>query len=295
VSGARKNEPSARAVAVVSGAGSGFGAALAARCAGRDMDIAVLDIDGGRASQVATDLASRFGVRTLAHPVDVGVDAQVREAARRVRDELGGCDVLFANVGVQQFGSVLRLTDEDWSWVLNVNVVGTARTVRNFVPLMIGRPSPRLSLTASSSVLAPTARLGAYQASKFAVLGLAETLRIELRELGISVSVVFPSGMATRHLESSAAARPPELGSSVTAADDIEVMLASSSFSDVDFATAEDASMHVVDDVLAGELYIITHGALRDPFEQRNQAIRRALDLVEDRQLSARRAVVDPS
>jgi NAD(P)-dependent dehydrogenase (short-subunit alcohol dehydrogenase family) len=295
VSTEEPSEPARNAVAVVSGAASGFGAAIAARCAAHGMDVAVLDIDGDRAADVARDLTSRFGIAALADTVDVGVDADVVAAARRVGDELGGCDVLFANVGVQQFGAVLRLTDDDWSWVLNVNVIGAARTVRAFVPLMAGRPSPRISLTASSSVLAPTARLGAYQASKFAVLGLAETLRVELADLGIAVSTVFPSGMATRHLESSIAARPAELGASVTAPDDLEVMLSTSSFSDADFATPEEAALHVLEDVLNGERYIITHGALSEAFEERTHAMRRALDLVEARQATRTDTAVEPS
>jgi NAD(P)-dependent dehydrogenase (short-subunit alcohol dehydrogenase family) len=270
-------------VAVVSGGASGFGAAVAARCAAAGMSVVIMDVDGGRAAATAHELEGRYGVRVLALGVDVGDAAAVDDAAAQVAAAFDRCDVLFANVGVQQFGSVLRLSDDDWTWVLDVNIVGTARTVRSFLPLLMRSIAPRLAITASSSVLAPAARLGAYQASKFGVLGLAETLRIELAETPVSVSVVFPSGMATRHLESSVLARPAERGASTTAPDDLDAMLASSSFSAADFASPEDAAFHVLDDVLAGEPYIITHGDLDGAADRWHRDIGRALRLVGER------------
>ena len=122
----------------------------------------------------------------------------------------GGCDLLCANVGVQQFGSIDRLTDDDWTWVLGVNVLGTIRTVTAFLPLLRKRSGWRhIALTASTSVFIPGVRLGAYATSKFAVVGFGETLRLELADEGIGVTIVFPAGMATRHLESSALRDPP--------------------------------------------------------------------------------------
>ena len=81
-------------------------------------------------------------------------------------------------------------------------------------------------LTASSSVLAPAVRMGAYQTSKFAVMGFGETLRHELAAEGIGVTLLFPGGMITRHLESSAQARPPRLGATGCTRDDLTAMLA---------------------------------------------------------------------
>ncbi len=115
-----------------------------------------------------------------------------------VGSTLGGCDVLCANVGVQQFGAIDRLTDDDWRFVLDVNVLGTVRTVRAFLPLLrTGDGWRRIVLTASSSVLAPGVRMAAYQTTKFAVMGFGETLREELADEGIGVTVLFPGGMIT--------------------------------------------------------------------------------------------------
>jgi len=269
-------------IAVVTGAGSGLGAAMARVFAGAGMSVAALDIDGAAAEVTAEALAAELGVPTTAVRVDVGDAASVAGAARRVRDALGGCDLLAANVGVQQFGALDRLTEQDWQWVLDVNVMGTVRTVREFLPLLRARAGwRRIVLTASAGVLDPMVRLGAYQTSKFAIVGFGETLRQELAAEGIGVSLLFPAGMATRHLESSALARPAELGPSVTLSDDIQMMLASRPVTAGDVATPEHAVRNLLRDLLADETYVLTHGSYRDEYNRRRDAMDAAFDRME--------------
>ena len=269
-------------IGVVTGAASGFGRALAEECARAGMSVALLDIDGERARESAESMAETYDVETIAREVDVGTARDVDEAAAAVRHQFGGCDLLFANVGVQQFGAVERLTDDDWTWVLNVNVVGTARTVRSFLPLIRRRSGTRhIAMTASSSVLVPGMRLGAYQASKSAVLGLGDTLRMELLGEQIGVTVILPAGMATRHLESSALARPADLGESRTLPDDIATMVGSLSMTDKDLATPEHAARHVLRDIVANEPYVITHGGYRDAYRSRCHDLDEAFDRME--------------
>lgn len=197
-------------VAVVTGGGGGLGAALGATFARQGMAVALLDIDEAAAEERATALGSEFDVPTTAWRVDVGDAGSMEEAGAHVRSTLGGCDVLCANVGVRQFGALDRLTEQDWEWVLNVNVLGTIRTVRSFLPLMRAAQGwRRIVLTASSCVLAPSVRMGVYQTSKFAVAGFGETLRAELAPEGIGVTVLFPAGMMTGHLDSSTGRDPP--------------------------------------------------------------------------------------
>ena len=129
----------------------------------------------------------------------------MREAATAVGEKFGGCDVLCANVGVQQFGTIDRLTEDDWSWLVNVNVLGTVRTVASFLPLLRARTGfRRVVVTASSGVFVPGIRLGAYETSKYAIVGYAETLRQELADEGIGVMILFPVGITPCQLESSA-------------------------------------------------------------------------------------------
>jgi NAD(P)-dependent dehydrogenase (short-subunit alcohol dehydrogenase family) len=269
-------------IAAVTGAGSGLGAAMAHELGGAGMSVAVLDIDEPAAQRTA-DALTEHGVTAAALRFDAGDRQSILDAARRVDDTFGGCDLLCANVGVQQFGSIDRLTDDDWAWVLGVNVHGTIRTVEAFLPLLRKRSGWRhISLTASTSYFIPGVRLGAYTMSKFAVVGFGETLRLELAEEGIGVTIVFPAGMATRHLESSASARPAELGPSVMLPDDIEAMLASRT-TDIaeEVVTPDEAARHLLPQLLANEPYVVTHGDVRAEYEERRAEIDRAFDRME--------------
>jgi NAD(P)-dependent dehydrogenase (short-subunit alcohol dehydrogenase family) len=270
-------------VAVVTGAGSGLGAAIARQCAEVGMTVAALDIDESRAQATASEL-ERLGVPTAAMRVDVGDAVSVHDAAARVDEQFGGCDLLCANVGVQQFGSIGRLSEDDWAWVIGVNVLGTVRTVTSFLPGMRRRTGWRhISITASSGVFVPAVRLGAYTTSKFAIMGFAETLRLELADEGIGVTIVFPGGMSTRHLESSALARPENLGASVTMPDDIEAMLSGNALMASDVVSAEEAVEGLLSDLLADEPYFMTHGSYRPEYEARLADLARAFDRMESR------------
>jgi NAD(P)-dependent dehydrogenase (short-subunit alcohol dehydrogenase family) len=268
--------------AVVTGAGSGLGAARARACADAGASVALLDSAADAAAANAATIAAETGVATTSARCDVGDTASVVTAAEHVRVTIGGCDILCSNVGVQQFGAIDKLTDEDWQWVLNVNVLGTVRTVREFLPMLrAGTGFRRIVFTASSSVLAPSVRLGAYQTSKFAVLGFAESLREELAGDDIGVTVLFPGGMMTRHLESSVQARPTELGESILDQRDVEAMMAHQPMGDGDLATPEHAIRNLLVDLEAGEPYVLTHGSYRPLYEQRRAALDAAFDRME--------------
>ncbi len=273
-----------RQVAVITGAASGFGLALAEGCAARGDAVVVLDIDGDRAVEAAADLEARHGVPTLGRRVDVASGPDVEAAAAEVTERFGRCDLLWVNVGVQHFGAMETIDDDVWRWVLDVNVVGAARTFRAFLPLLRAAGGAHLAFTASANALAPAARLGAYQASKYALVGLAETVRIELADEPIEVSVVHPSGMLTRHLESSAAARPADLGSGEVAEEDLTAMMASRPMTEVDLTTAEVAAERALAGVLAGEAHVITHGDLAAPIAEQHRQIEQALQRLEERQ-----------
>lgn len=265
-------------VGVVTGGASGFGLALGERCAGQGMDVVLLDLDGARAETEAERLASTHGVSTHGAATDVSDAASVEAAARAVGERFGAVDLVISNVGVQLFGAVERFTDDEWRWLLDVNVIGSARVARTFLPLLREAAAPRLAFTTSSSVLDPASRLGAYQASKFAVWGLAETLRLELAEDGIGISVVFPSGMLSRHLETSEAAQPDGLRRPIGAEEDFEAMVTSNPVMAAALATPEDAAEGVIESILAGEPYVVTHGDLLDAVAARSDALATAAE-----------------
>jgi NAD(P)-dependent dehydrogenase (short-subunit alcohol dehydrogenase family) len=268
-------------LAVITGGASGFGLALAAKCAAKGMNVVLLDRDGAGAASEAAALATTYETEVIGMGVDVADSDAVVSAAAAVADRFGRADLVVSNVGVQLFGAIERLTDDEWKWVLDVNVVGSARVARAFLPLLRQSAHGRLAFTTSSSVLAPGSRLAAYQASKFAVWGLAETLRLELAGDGIGVSVIFPSGMISRHLETSEAAQPEHLRRAVADDDDLAAMFASNPAMAADLATPEDAAARVLDAVLADEPYIVTHGDLVDAVETRSAQLHRAAEVAK--------------
>jgi NAD(P)-dependent dehydrogenase (short-subunit alcohol dehydrogenase family) len=266
-----------REVAVVTGAASGLGRALADEFARRRIDVVLLDRDAERAATQAAALADAHGVETTSAGVDVADAAQLEAAAAIVDERFGRADIVVSNVGVQLFGAVERFTDAEWHWMLDVNVVGAARTARTFLPLLRRAERPRLAFTTSSSVLDPAARLGAYQATKFAVWGLAETLRLELAG-EVAVSILFPSGMLSRHLETSTEAQPDHLRREIGEAEDLEAMMASNPDMASMPIAPEEAAARSVEALLRGERYVITHGDLRAALTRRDDALRRAAE-----------------
>ncbi len=265
---------------VLTGAGSGLGAAMADLFSAEGAGLALLDIDEQRVQAKAAALRAG-GVDAIAITVDVADQAAVDAAAAAVEKHFGCCDVLCANVGVQQFGAIDKLTANDWSWVHSVNVLGVIHTVNAFLPLLRNSQggSRHVLLTASSSYFSPGVRMAAYVATKYAVVGYGEVLRMELAAEGINVSMLFPAGMETRHLESSVAARPPELGESMLNREDIEAMMASA---DIDtashLATADYAVRNLLTELRDRQPYIITHGNYRKQVEAQQRAVLDAFD-----------------
>lgn len=267
-----EGRPYAGQVAVITGAGSGLGRAMAMAFSGAGAAVAALDLDGEGASETAAIITQEGGT-SAGFRVDVADPAALTAAAQAVRDRFGACHVLCANVGVQQFGAIDRLTSDDWRWVIDVNVLGTVNTVSAFLPVLrASRGRRQILLTSSSGVHSPGVRLGAYTTSKFAVMGYGETLRMELEAEGIGVSVLFPAGMMTRHLESSAIARPAERGPSVTLPDDIEAMMSSRDMTQDSrsVVTAEVAVRNLLAELASNPAYIVTHGSYLDVLARRH-------------------------
>jgi NAD(P)-dependent dehydrogenase (short-subunit alcohol dehydrogenase family) len=267
-----------RSVAITGG-GSGLGAAMAQRFADEGARVALLDIDCERAEAIAAALRAR-GSEAFSARVDVADAASLEAAAALFRERYGPCHALCANVGVQQFGAIGVLTAQDWQWVMSVNFHGVVNTVDAFLPLLRqGEGVRHIVLTSSASFFQFGIRMAAYVASKFAVTGYGEVLRRELAGEGINVAMLFPAGMATRHLESSVAARPAELGESRFDPEDIRAMMAEAEIDAADHvATAEHAVRNLLDELDAGSPYIVTHGNYRHQVEAQQRSVLAAFD-----------------
>jgi NAD(P)-dependent dehydrogenase (short-subunit alcohol dehydrogenase family) len=191
-------------VAVVTGAASGIGRALATRLASEGMAVALADVEQPALDEVAAELV-RAGARVLAVRTDVSRAGDVDTLARRVVAELGAVHVVCNNAGVALSGPVWEATEEDWRWVLGVNLWGVIHGVRAFVPILLAQGGfGHVVNTASISGLVCLPDMGVYNASKHAVVALSETLHHDLVERGSSVrvSVLCPGYVDTRIMDS---------------------------------------------------------------------------------------------
>lgn len=193
-------------VAVVTGAGSGIGAALAAALAGRGATVVLADVDGAAASRTAASL----GPQHLGVALDVADPAGFATLADQVERDLGGAHVLVNNAGVAGPGGapVWTATADDWGWVLGVNLLGVVNGLRAFMPqLLAAERAGRVGhvvTTASLSGLLVHPLSGPYTASKHAAVALSEQVAAELRAQGsaIGVTVVCPAWVRTGIVDS---------------------------------------------------------------------------------------------
>jgi NAD(P)-dependent dehydrogenase (short-subunit alcohol dehydrogenase family) len=192
--------------AVITGAGSGIGAALARHAAGLGMRLVLADVAEDRLQQVAGEVAGAAEV--LAVPTDVTDAVAVERLAARAYDELGPVRLLCNNAGIESTGPLWELTPQRWNLMMRVNVDGVFHGIHAFVPRMLaeGRPATIVN-TSSIGGLSVGPFQGAYIASKFAVQALTECLSMELQAQGapIAVSVVTPGPVATQIFEDAVA------------------------------------------------------------------------------------------
>lgn len=268
--------------AAITGGGSGIGRALALGCAEAGMDVAVADVEADKAEAVAEEVRA-LGRRVLAAGVDVRDAAQVDALAARVWDELGGCHLVCNNAGVIVMGASWERSVEDWDWVLDVNVRGVANGIRAFVSRMLEQGEPgHVVNTASCNGLYALPRNGLYTASKYAVVGLSESLRMELEGTGIGVSVLCPGNVRTGILHSDRN-RPAELGQSKVTKEDVIVLAQAGDEANREMVAPERVAELVLDAVRRDELYVITHPGSRPTVQARCDAMLQAYDVARER------------
>jgi short-subunit dehydrogenase len=183
-------------VAVVTGAGSGIGRALALRLAAMGSAVAMADVDEAGLMETAASLAGKRAAVTT-HVVDVAQEAAVRSFATDVVARHGRVTLLVNNAGVALYGTFQEYSLDDLRWLMGVNFWGTVYGVKYFLPIL--KQQPRAQIVNLSSVWGLIAPAGqsAYSASKFAVRGFTEALLHELEGSTVSVSCVHPGGVAT--------------------------------------------------------------------------------------------------
>ena len=250
-------------VAVVTGGGSGIGRGICEALALEGAKVVVSDVKLEAADKVASAIRGQGGT-SIAVAADVSRRDDVEVLASRTVDELGGVDIVCNNAGVLVGGPMLETTEDDWQWLMSVNLMGVVHGCQVFAPLLIERGHGHIVNTASIGGFLSYPNLATYCTSKFAVVGFSEALQMELAQKGIGVSILCP-GKVHSNLDNADQIRPDrfanaggtskELGDLSDGMDPIEV------------------GRHVVRGIQSDANYIFTHDEFRELFETRFQKV----------------------
>jgi short-subunit dehydrogenase len=196
-------------VVLITGASSGIGKGVALEIAVRGAQLGLLARREELLNQIVDEARSK-GVKAVAVAADVRDAEAVREAADRVRRELGPIDILIANAGIGTTNHALRLTPEHAANVMSINMLGAVNSVAAVLPEMVERKRGRLVAISSLAAYRGLAKSAAYCASKAALSSYFESLRIDLRDSGVGVTIIHP-GFIKTDLTAGRAAKMPYL------------------------------------------------------------------------------------
>jgi NAD(P)-dependent dehydrogenase (short-subunit alcohol dehydrogenase family) len=258
-------------IAVVTGGASGIGRALSLRFAREGADVVVADLDeAGMAETVAG--VSRAGRRGLAVRTDVSRLGDVQALADRAFKEFGSVHVLCNNAGVALWGGLESASHQDWEWAIGVNLWGVIHGVEAFVPRMVAQKQPgHIVNTASMAGLIASQGLGIYNTTKYAVVGLSETLQKDLRGYDIGVSVLCPMGVSTA-IRQSERNRPAALRNAEPEREGHPVELIGR------YLTPEHVADRVLRAIYANRLYVITHEEGLTPLKRRFERMAQGIE-----------------
>jgi NAD(P)-dependent dehydrogenase (short-subunit alcohol dehydrogenase family) len=230
---------------VVTGAASGLGRALALRFARDGWRVAIADVELGRSEETLREVKGAGG-DGFVERCDVRKESDWEALRERVKKEWGGLDVLVNNAGVGSSGSVTETPLADWEWTLDINLLGVIRGCRTFVPVLVEQGRGHVVNVASFAAIASAPGMAAYNVAKAGVFSLSESLRAEIFDDGVGVSVACPSFFQTNLLESF---RSPDPGVKARVA---RLMQRAK-------ITAADVADDIHRAALAGEFLVISH------------------------------------
>jgi NAD(P)-dependent dehydrogenase (short-subunit alcohol dehydrogenase family) len=257
-------------VAVVTGGASGIGRELCLSFARAGARVVVADIDDpGMDGTVAA--VNEVGGEAINVKTDVSRRADVQALADRAFTQWGAVHVLCNNAGVAVHGGLESATHADWQWLIGVNLWGVIHGIEAFVPRMIAQRAPgHIVNTASMAGLIASQGLGVYNTTKYAVVGLSETLQKDLRAYNIGVSVLCPMGVVTA-IRESGRNRPAHLKNPEDPPEATFELMGRT-------LTAAAVAEQVLRAILANRLYIITHEEGLESLRKRFQRMERAVE-----------------
>lgn len=183
-------------VVIITGASSGIGRGIALEIAARGAHLGLLARREELLNEIVDEAKARK-VKAVAAAADVRDAQAVRDAADRFRQELGPIDILIANAGIGTADHALRLTPEHAANVIGINVLGAVNSVAAVLPEMVQRRQGRLVAISSLAAYRGLAKSAAYCSSKAAMSAYFESLRIDLRNSGVGVTIIYPGFIKT--------------------------------------------------------------------------------------------------
>jgi NAD(P)-dependent dehydrogenase (short-subunit alcohol dehydrogenase family) len=189
-------------IAVITGAASGIGRALALQLAEAGCGLALVDVQAETLRRVGAECRER-GAQVSTHAVDVSDRAAMAALPQRVIDFHGAVHILINNAGVTVADTVLEQSLEDWDWIVGINLWGVIYGCRAFLPHLLAAEEAHIVNLSSVFGIAGVPMQAAYCTTKFAVLGFSESLQAELRGTCVGLSVVHPGGVNTNIVRAS--------------------------------------------------------------------------------------------
>lgn len=264
-------------VAVITGAASGIGRAIAERCAQEGMKVVLAGINEANLAQVEQDLKAT-GATVLSARTDVSKASEIEKLAQKTLNAFGAVHLLFNNAGVTAGTTIWESTLADWELVMGVNLWGVIHGIRIFVPIMLKQETEcHIVNTASLTGLISGSGVGVYKVTKHGVVSLSETLFCELVEKGakIKVSVLCPAFVNTRIIDS-VRNRPAELKNaphSEPLSPEIEARRQAMRQAIRTGMAPEQVAERVFDAIRNEKFYILTHPDLAPRIQKRMEDI----------------------
>ena len=182
--------------AVITGAGSGMGRYLAVLLAKAGANVAICDINEETLNGTAA-MVRQYNVPVSTHIVDMGDMERIEALPEEVLARHGAVDLVFNNAGVTMGSSFAGMSEEDWDWVMNINLNGVVKATRVFIPLLKDRPEAAIINTSSIFGMIAVAGQSVYHATKFGVRGFTESLAKEFKDTAVQVHCVHPGHIGT--------------------------------------------------------------------------------------------------
>jgi len=247
---------SAQRVAIT-GAGSGLGRELALCFARAGWRVAVTDIQSGRARRVAGEVGDAGG-EAIAQHLDTRLESDFASLVERLDAEWGGVDVFINNAGVASAGTVVDTPPEDWSWMLDINLMGVVRGSRAVLP-RLRQSRGQLVNIASFAAIANAPGMAAYNVAKAGVLSLSESIRGEEYDQGVGLTVACPAFFATNLMESFRSTDPRQR-------DTVDKLMKRAEVS------AADVAADIFDAAVANRFLVISHRTSRWQYRMKRLA-----------------------